>query len=156
MPSDIYFAYYNSPESYTYIPLAEYSDELAKTQGNLYNDKLYKLYNEKDEQVGYVTWTGSYLRDPVQSAKNQLVRESATIYLTKNNKLDIKGVTGSATYYNSYIAVDNSYLGVDKKKTTSLCISTSGSYNLEKIKYITEETVDAKTGKLQITVVYDK
>jgi hypothetical protein len=156
MPSDIYFTYYNSPESYTYLPLAEYSEDLTKSQSGIYNDKLYKLYNEKNEQVGYVTWTGSNMKDSVQSAKNQLVREAATIYLTKNNKLDIKNVTGSATYYNSYIALDNSYLSLDKQKTKALCICTSGSYNLEKIKYITEETVDSKTGKLQITVVYDK
>lgn len=155
MTSDIYFAYYNSQDSYTYVPLAEYSEDFTKTQGNVYNDKLYKLYNEKNEQVGYVTWTGSYMKDPSQSSKNQLVRELATIYLTKNNKLNARDLTGSASYYNSYIAIDNSNLGVAKSKTTSLCICASGSYNLEKIKYITEENVDPKTSKLQIRVVYN-
>jgi len=153
MPRDVFFYYYNTPDSLTYLPLAEKSQDTTNVLNNVYADKLYPLYNEKDEQVGYITWSGNSMTFS-QDTNHNLVREIATIYMSKN-KLDSKNVTGSVSYFTSFIEDNTPWFGTEKKPISSLCISASGSYNIEKIKYITEEPINTKKGKGKVTIFYD-
>jgi len=151
MRSESFIYFYNTPESYTFLPLAENSREITSVSGYTYNDTLYPLYNEKNEQVGFVTWSGKYATYPNET--NSLVREATTLIITKDT-LDPKSVTGSLSYFTSFITDNTQWFGAEKKPVLSLCTTASGSFDIEKIKYITETPINAKKGKAKITIFY--
>jgi len=152
---EVFFYFYNTPNNFSYIPLAPVSETTPTSKCYVYNEPVFPLYNKIKQQVGFITWRGETRVDPLlNGSKIHLNSETGLIYTTNDKSLDANKILGSLSYSYTYLT-DDTGLYINDKKIQALYTSSSGKYNNKVIK-ITDRTINNKLGKNKIIIEYDE
>jgi len=156
---EVYFFYFTSSGSESYIPLAPASKAASSLSlCNVYNLQMIPLYNQKKEQVGFITWTGASRNNPLLDDGSESVAvfyETAIVYITSDKSLKQDKILGSLTYSYSYLAdgVNYTYRKGDVKISSPN--SVSGKYIGKKNLTVSDSLINEKQGKFELIVEYD-
>jgi len=160
MPREVYFYNFTSSDG-NYLPLAPISDTTPQlSQSLIYNLQVLPLYNQKKEQVGFITWNGQLRKNPLLdngASKNiNIGYETGIIYITNGNSLNQDKILGSLSYSYTFLSDDVSGLAYRKgDRVTSSPTSVSGKYLNKKNITVKNEIIDTVKNKYKVVIVYD-